>query len=655
MAVTKEEIRTIIEAQDRATAVLKKIQKQTDDTEASFFNLNSVGKKLVAGAAGFVAFRTVGAILVNVTKAASNMQEELQKFSTVFASVGDLAIKERDKLVKSFDLSRLSATKLLAATGDLLTGFGFTDKAALDLSSQVQSLSADLVSFSNFEGGVTGASEILTKALLGEREALISLGIKISEAELKQAALAKGIQLTNGRLSKQDTALLTLELALKQSGKAIGDVARSQGTFATENRKLQNSLEDLSTSVGAFILPSATKLFNAFNKVAGIIIRFTDSLDKSKETTRSLQVQLERLNLSLLRDKLGFEKLSTGIRNITKDQANEIKVILKGREQRKISQAEAKKLGEERARQAKIQEELDKKATERNKAAIKAAKESAKERIKAEKDFIKTREDQAKAVVKLQASLTKDELTNVEERKKAGEELRQLQIDAGLISLQSQRETLEAQLAQQIEFSEMEKELFGKTSEEQLAREQGLQNQLVDINKQAEENKRDDFLRTISAAQRGTSAVLGGLAAVAAVNKDASKENFRIFQAAAIAEATVAAALAFTKTLATVPFPLNIFAAAGIALTAGAQVATIAKQKPNFQTSEGEFRTVPGPDNLPIPAIVHGGEQIGRPGPSQGNINITFEGDILNGQETMSRIQEGLVDLETQTGRRAIV
>ena len=99
------------------------------------------------------------------------------------SSKGD-ALQTAETFKKSFGLSSQAAMGLLADTGDLLVGFGFTEKEALNLSKQVNELAVDLASFTNFSGGADGASQALTKALLGEREAIKSLGIAITEADL---------------------------------------------------------------------------------------------------------------------------------------------------------------------------------------------------------------------------------------------------------------------------------------------------------------------------------------------------------------------------------------------------------------------------------------------------------------------------------------
>ena len=113
-------------------------------------------------------------------KSASDLQETQSKFNTVFSSIQGDAQKTAQTFKDSFGLSSEAALGMLANTGDLLVGFGFTEDEALKLSNQVNELAVDLASFTNFSGGSQGASEALTKALLGEREAIKSLGIAIT-------------------------------------------------------------------------------------------------------------------------------------------------------------------------------------------------------------------------------------------------------------------------------------------------------------------------------------------------------------------------------------------------------------------------------------------------------------------------------------------
>lgn len=217
---------------------------------------NTVAKYAAIGAAA--AGAAFAAFSIKAINAASDAQEIQNKFSVVFEAVSGKAESMASSLAKNYGLSQTAAKDLLSSTGDLLTGFGFTDEKALELSNSVQELSVDLASFQNLQGGAAQASEILTKAMLGERDALIALGVKISEADVEARLLAEGKQNLTGNALLAAKAEATYALVLEQTGKAQGDFARSSDSLANQKRILQARIENISASIGKRFIPFAT-------------------------------------------------------------------------------------------------------------------------------------------------------------------------------------------------------------------------------------------------------------------------------------------------------------------------------------------------------------------------------------------------------------
>ena len=224
--------------------------------------MKDVGKNLTA---------TVTLPLIGIgglsLKVASDFEETASKFQTVFSNISKSAENSFETLRAEYGLSSLAAKQLLADTGDLLTGFGFSQQSALELSTQVQKLAVDLASFTNFSGGATGASEALTKALIGERDSLKALGIAILEEDVKkQVAIntAKGLVFETER---QAQAQATLDIALEQSKNALGDYGRTQEGFANQTRLLQSRIQDLGTELGTILIPIATRITKAITSV----------------------------------------------------------------------------------------------------------------------------------------------------------------------------------------------------------------------------------------------------------------------------------------------------------------------------------------------------------------------------------------------------
>ena len=191
----------------------------------------------------------------------SDLEEATNKFNVVFAGFSKDAQTSVDELIKKFGQSELSAKQMLSGTGDILTGFGFDRKAALDMSILAAKLGADLASFSNYAGGAKGASEALTKAMLGETEMAKMLGIVIRQdseqfKELARQAVTTGLDVDgSGKIIKVNTeqqakALAALALAYQQSPNAIGDFERSQDSIANQTQILNNRLTELYSTIG---------------------------------------------------------------------------------------------------------------------------------------------------------------------------------------------------------------------------------------------------------------------------------------------------------------------------------------------------------------------------------------------------------------------
>ncbi|UCF13195.1 MAG: hypothetical protein JSW06_02780 [Thermoplasmatales archaeon] len=278
----------VTKGKKKTESELKKLQKSAKTSAASISSsFSNVGA--VLGTLG-VALAGVTAILSKTISAASDLQEQTQKFGVVFSDVREQANRFARELQTSYGLSIRESRQLLASTGDLLAGFGFTQQEALRLSNRVQRLSVDLASFNDLQGGAAQASEILTKALLGERDSLVSLGIKITDAQIRQRALAEGIPIVNGRIGQQAQAQITLALATEQSGNAIGDFARSQGSFANQSRILNARLEDAAGIIGEELLPAATAIVETF---AEIVQQFTNADSALRRFIRSLSIQAQ--------------------------------------------------------------------------------------------------------------------------------------------------------------------------------------------------------------------------------------------------------------------------------------------------------------------------------------------------------------------------
>ncbi|MCK5021151.1 MAG: hypothetical protein KAS32_29340 [Candidatus Peribacteraceae bacterium] len=250
----------------------------------------NVGKSFFNAGKRIVQFTTaaVAAFGVMAVKIAADADEIDSKFKTVFKdslSEADAAVKE---LTKSYGINSTTAKKLLADTGDLLSGFGFTEQQALELSITTNKLAVDLASFTNIEGGTEKASVALTKALLGESEQAKALGIVIRQDSKEYIGLVKNAQKVKGVSLLQAKAMAAITIATKQSKNAIGDYARTSSSLANQMKLVKERFNAFTIEIGRQIIKGAG-LGKTFTDLARGIGNFTARLRESKAVEKFVE------------------------------------------------------------------------------------------------------------------------------------------------------------------------------------------------------------------------------------------------------------------------------------------------------------------------------------------------------------------------------
>ncbi|HSW63884.1 MAG TPA: hypothetical protein VLH56_11355 [Dissulfurispiraceae bacterium] len=288
-----QKLEILIQGKDQLSPAANSAQKSLDGLGVSADNADkkttSLWKQMAGGAlvaqgvtmaVGALA-RGIKDFVKSSVDLAINTEETMSKFGTVFQDVTDVANKSLQDLTENYGLSRRAAADMLSGTGDLLTGLGMTGSAALDLSEQTQKLAVDLASFTNYSGGAEGASQALTKAMLGEREMLKSLGITISEEMVKAELMANGQSRLEGTALLAAKAQATLTLAMRQSPNAIGDYARTMDSAANVTRRIAAEWENVSVEIGKSFLgeirPAMAELLKWLQDNKGEIVEFGKS------------------------------------------------------------------------------------------------------------------------------------------------------------------------------------------------------------------------------------------------------------------------------------------------------------------------------------------------------------------------------------------
>lgn len=589
---------------------IQETKKKTEGIEGGIAKTTATIKNLVTGVGVAVLVTKIGEVANASIELASEAEETRAKFNTAFKGIEDDASAVAENLAKNYGLARSESEQLLAGTGDLIKGFGATATEALNISGQVQELSVDLASYNNLQGGASRASDILTKAFLGERDALTSLGIKISEADVKQRLLEKGQENLTGQSLLLAKGQATLELATQQSGDAIGDFARTSESYANVTRRAEAATKDLQVELGRSLLPTSTVVKGLFGDIVGEIASYIRGINDLRDAQKALDEGVatrEQELLILNNQREAIEKvienqrisISEGTRlsqgqielvkqNITLNERRLGQIGLQIGEVKKQAQAELE-LKETQREQADSENEQERKNEEANRLrqenykatinligqvvdASKSDIEIIDEQIQALTELqTKTEEDNAKRLEAIDAlQVKRDEIRNEERIKREEEYAQRLQAEIdnnnAVYELEkANQERIRAERQQTLDYS-----IDIASSLVALAGNVGRREiQTLEATSQARIEALDQAVLGEEEYSKQREAIEKDFALKA---YDIQLKQFQAEKALAIIQAGINTALAVTALLATPP----LAAAAGIA--GAAQIAVIASQ-----------------------------------------------------------------------------
>lgn len=222
------------------------IQQKLNSVSSSMTNFGN--KMSLAVTAPLV---VLGGKMVN---AASDMEENLNKVDVAFGKSADNVKAWADTATESFGLSKNQALEATSLFGDMATSMGLPQDAAADMSTSLAGLAGDLASFKNID--IEQAMTALNGVFTGETESLKTLGIVMTETNLKQFAEDAG--LVYNEMSQAEKVQLRYAYVMEATKNAQGDYARTADGTANSMRTLQATFDNLIALLGTSLLPAIT-------------------------------------------------------------------------------------------------------------------------------------------------------------------------------------------------------------------------------------------------------------------------------------------------------------------------------------------------------------------------------------------------------------
>lgn len=328
MADDEKTLTLVLKARNLANREVGKLHDGLDrigsKAKAAGSGLLTMGKWAALGFAGVAAGLALAA--PKLIDMAASVEAIQKKVSTVFGKTAPEVRKWADATAERMGLTSLKAQGLAANFGDLLVPMGFTRREAQKMSTDVVGLSGALSEWSGGQRSAEEVADILSKAMLGERDALKGLGISITEDDVKQRLLRDGHEKLTGAALAQAKAIATQQLIFEKSKDAQAAYAKGGGSLLARQNALKAKFDTLVETLATRLVPIfATVLEWVANKLVPAVAKFIGKVEAWVKDNKPLIDQLARFAGTVLKNVIAaigkvIDVISELVGNITKNK-----------------------------------------------------------------------------------------------------------------------------------------------------------------------------------------------------------------------------------------------------------------------------------------------------------------------------------------------
>ncbi len=226
---------------------------------------------------------------------AFSVEETASKYQTV---LGPGVAKANEFLAKNAEIMGVTTSEgqeFVSTSVQIAKGMGMVSEEAVDFGTEWVKTAADFQSFFNVP--YEQAFGAIRSGITGEYEPLKTLGIVLSDTEIKERALLNTGKNRAESLTNAEKVQARYQLIIEKSGVAVGDLDRTQDSAANTTRRMNAAFRDIAEEMAQKSIPLWKELATAgldFSKVLRNIlgISITD------------KIQEERLELNLLSNQL---------------------------------------------------------------------------------------------------------------------------------------------------------------------------------------------------------------------------------------------------------------------------------------------------------------------------------------------------------------
>ncbi len=256
---------------DEATSAGKKADAAMDSTAKHARGLSIDMNKLAVAVGSAFAVQKIldfGRELQNI---AVRMETTAQRMKVVFGDAADSVAEESKKMASQIGLSANEFELMATKAGDVLVPLGLARKDAAKTSTEIVKLAGALSEFSAGEVDTKQAVDAITKALIGEREALKGLGVVFNEQDVATRLAAKGQKNLEGQALATARAMASFEIIMERSSDA-------QTFFSKNSDSLARSVSEQQARIQTLREEMASKLEPVIRKVNEVILTLLENI-----------------------------------------------------------------------------------------------------------------------------------------------------------------------------------------------------------------------------------------------------------------------------------------------------------------------------------------------------------------------------------------
>lgn len=255
---------------------IKGIGNQSKQTSEEISNgLGGALKKIATMVAGAFAIKKIFDFGKSCIELGSDLAEVQNVVDVTFSQMSKQVDKFAQNAATQFGLSETMAKRFTGTFGAMAKAFGFSGKAAYDMSTTLTGLAGDVASFYNISQDE--AYTKLKSVFTGETESLKDLGIVMTQTALDSYAMANGFGKTTAKMSEMEKVALRYKFVQDQLTTAAGDFSRTSTGWANQVRILQLQFDSLKATIGQGLIAALSPVIQVINAVIGKILSLANA------------------------------------------------------------------------------------------------------------------------------------------------------------------------------------------------------------------------------------------------------------------------------------------------------------------------------------------------------------------------------------------